>query len=64
MAAIDFPDPAIEGEEFTSGAQTWVWTGAVWEALRVAPTGPSGEQGIQGPTGATGQSGPTGTQGI
>jgi hypothetical protein len=64
VAAIDFPDPVVVGEEFTSGGQTWVWTGTAWEALRVTPTGPTGPQGIQGPTGATGAQGDTGPQGI
>jgi len=60
VAAIDFPTPVVVGEEFTSGGQTWVWTGLVWEAKRVTPTGPTGPQGIQGPTGATGAQGATG----
>ena len=64
MAAIDFPEPAVVGEEFTFGGQTWVWTGIAWEALRVTPTGPTGPQGIQGPTGAAGAKGDTGPQGI
>jgi hypothetical protein len=64
MAAIDFPTPVVVGEEFTVGGQTWTWTGTVWEALRVTPTGPTGPQGIQGPTGALGPTGSTGPQGI
>lgn len=64
MAAIDFPDPTVVGEVFTVGGQSWVWTGTVWEALRVTPTGPTGPQGIQGPTGSTGPQGNTGPQGI
>jgi hypothetical protein len=64
MAAIDFPTPVAVGEEFTGGGNTWVWTGAVWEVLRVTPTGPTGPQGIQGPTGSQGLTGDTGPQGI
>jgi len=70
VAAIDFPTPTVVGEEFTANDQTWVWTGTVWEALRVTPTGPTGPQGIQGPTGptgadsnVTGPQGPTGPRG-
>jgi collagen type VII alpha len=64
MTAIDFPTPVVVGEQFTVGGQTWTWTGTVWEALRVTPTGPTGPQGIQGPTGALGPTGSTGPQGI
>ena len=64
MAAIDFPTPAVVGEQFTGGGNTWVWTGTVWEVLRVTPTGPTGPQGIQGPTGPQGATGSTGPQGI
>ena len=64
MAAIDFPEPTVVGEEFTSGGQTWVWTGTVWEALRVTPTGPTGPTGPQGITGPQGEQGPTGDRGI
>lgn len=67
MTAIDFPTPVIVGEVFTVSGQSWVWDGAVWNALRVTPTGPTGPQGIAGPTGPqgiTGPQGPTGSQGI
>ena len=64
MAAIDFPDPTVVGEEFTVNNQTWVWDGTAWQALRVTPTGPTGPQGAQGPAGATGPQGLTGPQGI
>jgi len=64
VAAIDFPTPAAVGEQFTGGGNTWVWTGAFWEALRVTPTGPTGPEGIQGATGPTGAVGATGAQGI
>jgi hypothetical protein len=64
VAAIDFPDPTVVGEVFTVNNQSWVWTGAVWEALRVTPTGPTGPQGIPGSTGPTGAQGFTGPQGI
>jgi hypothetical protein len=64
VAAIDFPEPTVVGEVFTVNNQSWVWTGAVWEALRVTPTGPTGPQGIPGATGPTGVQGFTGPQGI
>ena len=61
MAAIDFPnDPAVN-ETFTSGSQTWIWTGTAWNLVIsqvVGPTGATGPQGsastVTGPTGATG----------
>jgi len=54
VSAIDFPDDPFIGQEFTAAGSTWVWTGAVWQVLRVAPIGPTGPQGAVGPTGATG----------
>lgn len=63
MAAIDFPSPAVNGEQFTAGGSTWVYNGTTWQALRQAPVGPTGPQGATGPKGDTGPSGPTGPQG-
>ena len=63
MAAIDFPTPEEIGEEFTSGGNTWIWSGTVWQVKRAAPQGPTGPQGATGPTGAAGAAGPTGPQG-
>jgi hypothetical protein len=62
MAAIDFPNsPTGPGHLFTSGSQTWIWTGVAWNLVIsevVGPTGATGPQGsastVTGPTGATG----------
>lgn len=32
--AINFPNNPTNGQEFTSGSQTWVWDGAVWVVTR------------------------------
>jgi len=61
MAAIDFPNSPTLNQLFTSGSQTWQWSGTVWNlviAQVVGPTGPTGAQGsastVTGPTGPTG----------
>jgi collagen type VII alpha len=61
MAAIDFPNDPVVNETFTSGSQTWIWTGTAWNLVIsqvVGPTGATGPQGsastVTGPTGATG----------
>jgi hypothetical protein len=61
MAAIDFPNSPQVNDTFTSGSQTWIWTGTTWNLVIsqvVGPTGATGPQGlastVTGPTGATG----------
>jgi collagen type VII alpha len=61
MAAIDFPNTPSVNDLFTSGSQTWIWTGVSWNLVIsqvVGPTGATGPQGnastVTGPTGATG----------
>jgi len=61
MAAIDFPDSPSVNDVFTSGLQTWIWTGIAWNLIvspvvgATGPTGPSGAaSNVTGPTGATG----------
>lgn len=61
MAAIDFPDNPNVNDVFTSGLQTWVWTGIAWNLIvspvvgATGPTGPGGAaSNVTGPTGATG----------
>ena len=61
MPAIDFPNSPQVNATFTSGSQTWIWTGVAWNLVIspvVGPTGPTGAQGaastVTGPRGATG----------
>jgi len=63
VSAINFPDDPFIGQEFTAAGSTWVWTGAVWQVLRVAPIGPTGPTGVAGPTGPRGATGPLGPTG-
>lgn len=61
--AIDFPNNPTLNQTFTSGSQTWKWTGSVWDLVvvpLVGPTGPTGPQGVVGPTGPTGPIGLSG----
>ena len=62
MAAIDFPNSPSVNSLFTSGSQTWIWTGTAWNLVIssvVGATGPTGPQGnassVAGPTGPTGR---------
>jgi hypothetical protein len=62
MAAIDFPNSPSVNDTFTSGSQTWIWTGTAWNLVIstvVGATGPTGPQGnassVAGPTGPTGR---------
>ena len=62
MAAIDFPNSPTVSQLFTSGLQTWIWTGTSWNLVVstvVGATGPTGSQGA-----ASTVTGPTGPQGI
>lgn len=61
MAAIDFPNSPQVNDVFTSGFQTWIWSGTSWDLVIsevVGPTGPTGAQGaasnVTGPTGSKG----------
>jgi len=61
MTAIDFPNAPEVNDVFTSGPQSWVWTGTAWNLVIspvVGPTGPTGPQGNA--SNATGPTGPTG----
>ena len=62
--AIDFPNSPSVNQTFTSGSQTWQWSGTVWNLVIQPLVGPTG---ATGPTGAasnvTGPTGPTGSAG-
>jgi hypothetical protein len=61
MAAIDFPNSPNVNDVFTSGLQTWIWTGTAWNLVISpveGPTGPTGPAGAD--SSATGPTGPTG----
>jgi hypothetical protein len=60
MPAIDFPNSPSVDQQFSSGGNTWRWTGTVWATVKITPTGPTGATGAQGPTGPTGLTGPQG----
>jgi hypothetical protein len=75
--AIDFPASPTNGQVFTDGDHTWVYSSALpgWKLeaqIVVGPTGPTGATGatgatgtagVTGATGATGDTGPTGPAG-
>lgn len=61
MADINFPDTPNVNDTFTSGTQTWVWTGVAWNLVISPLQGPTGATGptgadstVEGPTGPTG----------
>ena len=59
--AIDFPSSPTNGQVFTDGDKTWVYSSSLpgWQLQAttvVGPTGPTGRSG--GPTGPTGPTGP------
>ena len=58
--AIDFPSSPTNGQVFTSGDFTWVYstTRTAWELQATTVTGPTGPTGATGATGATGPTGP------
>jgi hypothetical protein len=62
MAAIDFPTSPTNGQTFTSGDKTWIYSTTIsaWNLQAQAVTGPTGPTGITGATGPTGASGPLG----
>jgi hypothetical protein len=72
MAAIDFPASPTNGQVFSPGDHTWVFSSATgvvgaWKLEAqtvVGPTGPTGPTGaastVTGPTGYTGYTGYTG----
>ena len=69
MATINFPTSPTDGQVFTAGDHTWVFssTGAggpgAWKLQAqtvTGPTGPTGPTGLTGPTGPTGATGATG----
>ena len=62
MAAIDFPNSPQVNDTFTSGSQTWIWTGTSWNLVISSVIGPTGPTGASGA--ASNVTGPTGAQGI
>ena len=59
MATINFPTSPTDGQVFTDGDHTWVWsssTGA-WKLQAQTVTGPTGPTGATGAVGATGPTG-------
>jgi hypothetical protein len=63
--AIDFPNSPTNGQTFTSGTKTWIYSLAdtKWYSGGglVGPTGPTGPTGVTGVTGVTGPTGAAGT---
>ena len=63
MATINFPSSPTDGQVFTDGDHTWIFssTGAggpgAWKLQAQFPTGPTGATGAGGATGATGATG-------
>ena len=63
MATINFPTSPTDGQVFTAGDHTWVFssTGAggpgAWKLQAQFPTGPTGPTGAGGATGSTGATG-------
>jgi hypothetical protein len=62
MAAIDFPNSPTVSQLFTSGLQTWIWTGTSWNLVVSTVVGATGATGAQGS--ASNVTGPTGPQGV
>ena len=64
MAAIDFPSSPVDGQIFSAGDFTWVYSTSVggWNLVTTTTTGPTGATGATGATGpgGTGPTGPTG----
>lgn len=65
---ISFPLNPVDGQLYTFGPNTWIWSGTKWNLTRLStgptgPTGPQGPEGVQGPTGLQGPTGATGATG-
>jgi hypothetical protein len=65
---ISFPLNPVDGQAYTFGPNTWIWSGTKWNLTRLStgptgPTGPQGPEGVQGPTGLQGPTGATGATG-
>ena len=43
--AINFPIPTVVGQIYTSGANSWEWTGQAWKGLGTVLPGPTGPPG-------------------
>lgn len=56
---IDFPGTPINGQTFTDGDKTWVYSTTIgaWNLQTQVITGATGPTGPQGATGATGPQG-------
>lgn len=76
MAAINFPSSPLDGDVFTAGDHTWVFSAVsaggpgAWKLQTQSVTGPTGPTGptgaastVTGPTGPTGANGATGATG-
>ena len=73
MATINFPASPAEGDTFTAGDHTWIFSSVgaggpgAWKLQAqtiTGPTGPTGPTGATGPTGPTGPTGATGPTGV
>ena len=69
MATINFPTSPTDGQVFSDGDHTWVFSSVgaggpgAWKLQAQTVTGPTGPTGATGSVGATGSTGPTGAQG-
>lgn len=72
MATINFPTSPTDGQVFTDGDHTWIFSSVgaggpgAWKLQAqtvTGPTGPTGPTGATGPTGYTGYTGYTGFTG-
>ena len=72
MATINFPASPADGDTFTAGDHTWIFSAVsaggpgAWKLQAqtvTGPTGPTGSAGSAGPTGPTGATGATGPTG-
>lgn len=69
MAIINFPSSPADGDVFTDGDHTWIFSSVgaggpgAWKLQAQTVTGPTGPTGPTGSAGATGPTGPTGATG-